>query len=357
MARFHNLEVVNIKKDTRHAVVITLKPAANDADKFKFIQGQYLTFKKEFEGEEVRRSYSICSGVNDNELRVGIKQVEGGWFSTWANKELKVGDTLETMPPNGRFYSDLEPELAKSYLAFAAGSGITPMISLVKTILETEPLSKITLVYANRSVNTIMFKEELFDLKNIYMERFALLNILSQSDEGIDILNGRLTKDKCDRLFTSWVEPAQFDKAFICGPEDMTLTVSERLEAHGLSKPNIKFELFKSTPTKKRRKLPQSELDNEKTVKATIIIDGARSEFKMPAKGVSVLEAAMDQDMDIPFSCKAGVCSTCSAKVLTGEVEMLVNHGLEDYEVKRGLVLTCQAYPISEEIVIDYDQH
>jgi len=357
MARFHNLKVTDIQKDTRHAVIITLQPEAEDADKFKFIQGQYLTFKKAFEGEEIRRSYSICSGVNDNKLRVGIKHVEGGWFSSWANSDLEVGDTLEAMPPNGRFYGALEPELAKTYLAFAAGSGITPMISLIKTILEAEPLSKMTLVYANRSVNMIMFKEELFDIKNTYMERFVMLNVLDQSAEGIEILNGPLMAEQCDRLFTTWVDPSAADMAFICGPEAMMLTVSDRLAAHGLAKENIKFELFKSTPTKKRRKVSAVDLANQKTVKATIIIDGTQSQFDMPAKDVSILDAAMEQNMDIPYSCQAGVCSTCSAKVVSGEVEMLVNHGLEDYEVQRGLVLTCQAYPISDEVVLDYDQH
>lgn len=357
MKNFANVEIIDIQPDTRNAVIITLKPPAEYAEDFRYVQGQYLTFRKEFEGEEIRRSYSICSSVNDNVLRVGIKKVEGGWFSTWANEELKVGDTIETMKPNGKFFSALEPDKAKTYLAFAAGSGVTPMISLIKTILEAEPLARMTLVYANRSVNSIMFKEDLFDLKNQYLERFTLLNILDGSAEGIDILNGPLNAERCDRLFTTWIDPSIVDTAFICGPEPMMLTLADRLEVHGMEKPNIKFELFKSSRTKKRRQLSVAEIQSKKTIKTTIIIDGSRTEFDMPAHGVSVLEAAMGQQLDIPFSCQAGVCSTCSAKIISGEVEMLANYGLEDYEVNRGLVLTCQAYPVSDEIVIDYDQH
>jgi len=357
MAAFFPLTVEKIEPDTRNAVIVTLAPPEKSKAEFAYIQGQYLTFKKTFEGEELRRSYSICSGVNDNKLRVGIKKVDGGWFSSWANDELKVGDVLEAMPPNGRFYAPLEPERRKQYLAFAGGSGITPMISLIKTVMEEEPLSTLTLIYANRAVNTIMFKEELGDLKNVYMERLSILHVLEHDSGDIDLFNGRVDREKCDRLFKTWIDVKQTDLAFICGPEPMMLGIRDTLMAHGMDEKSIKFELFKSAHPKKAREKSAADVDGSKKVKATIIIDGTAQTFQMPSKNTSVLEAAMQADIDAPFSCQAGVCSTCSAKIVKGEVEMMANYGLEDYEVRRGFVLTCQAYPVTDEIVIDYDQH
>jgi len=357
MAHFHALTVTDIRKDTRDAVILTLVPSDADKSAFNFIQGQYLTFRKEFAGEELRRSYSICSGINDNKLRIGVKKVDGGWFSSWANDELKVGDTLEAMTPNGRFYAPIEPKKRKHYLAFAGGSGVTPMISLIKTVMEDEPLSSLTLIYANRSANTIMFKEELDDLKNTYMQRLTILHVLEHDAGDIDLFNGRVDREKCDRLFTTWIDVKRADIAFICGPEPMMLGIKDRLAAHGMDEKAIKFELFKSShPKKAREKLALSD-DGGKKVKATIIVDGSARIIEMPAKGTSVLEAAMEANIDAPFSCQAGVCSTCSAKITKGEVEMTSNYGLEDYEVERGFVLTCQAYPISDEITVDYDQH
>lgn len=357
MAHFYPLKVANIKKENRDAVVLTLVPSKEARDKFSFIQGQYLTFRKEFEGEELRRSYSICAGVNDNELRVGIKKVDGGWFSTWANQDLKVGDTLESMVPNGRFYTAIEPKKDKHYLAFAGGSGITPMISIIKTVMENEPLSTLTLIYGNRSANTIMFKEELDDLKNIYMERFSLLHVLEHDAGDIDLFNGRVDREKCDRLFSTWIDVKAADTAFICGPEPMMLAIKDGLVAHGMNEKNVKFELFKSVHPKKAKSKSSAKDDSQKKIKATFIIDGFARVISMPAKNTSVLEAAMEANIDVPFSCRAGVCSTCSAKVLKGEVEMASNYGLEDYEVERGLVLTCQSFPLTDEITIDYDQH
>ena len=357
MAHFYPLKVSHIKKETRDAVVLTLVPTKEARDKFKFIQGQYLTFKKEFEGEELRRSYSICAGVNDNELRVGIKKVDGGWFSTWANEELQAGDVLDSMVPNGRFYTAIEPEKPKQYLAFAGGSGITPMISIIKTVMENEPKSRFTLVYGNRSANTIMFKEELDDLKNIYMERFSLLHVLEHDAGDIDLFNGRVDREKCDRLFTTWIDVKAADTAFICGPEPMMLAIKEGLVANGMDEKSVKFELFKSVHPKKAKAKSSVSDDGQKKVKATIIFDGSARVIEMPAKNTSVLDAAMAANIDVPFSCQAGVCSTCSAKVVKGEVEMTSNYGLEDYEVERGLVLTCQSFPLTDEITIDYDQH
>ena len=357
MVLFYPVKVIDISADTKHAVIVTLEPPSEAKDKFAFTQGQYLTFKKEFEGEELRRSYSICSGINDGNLRVGIKRVDGGWFSSWANDELKVGDTIDCMVPNGRFNTPLEPEKRKKYLVFAVGSGITPIFSIIKSVLEEEPLSEITLVYGNRSANTIMFKEALCDLKDIYMERLTLLRVLKNDAGDIDLFKGRIDREKCDRLFSTWIDVANTDTAFICGPEEMMLMVKDALQDHGMDEKSIKFELFTSVHPKKARAKSEKDSDTGKKVKATVILDGSARKFEMPAHNMSVLEAAMENNIEVPFSCRAGVCSTCAATILKGEVEMTSNYGLEDYEVERGLVLTCQSYPQTDEIVIDYDQH
>ncbi|MEM7728335.1 MAG: 2Fe-2S iron-sulfur cluster-binding protein [Pseudomonadota bacterium] len=355
-SRFTPLTITDIRPETRDAVVLTLEPPADRADDFKFIQGQYLTFRREFEGEELRRSYSICSGIHDNQLRVGIKKVDGGWFSTWANDELKVGDTLDAMAPMGKFYAPLDPDAERLYYCFAGGSGITPMVSIIRTVMQAEPKSRVVLVYANRSINSIMFKEELNDIKDQYLERFTLLNVLEMDSGDIDMFNGRVDAETCDQLFTSWLDPREADYAFICGPEPMMLGIAAGLERHGMEKDKIKFELFKSVPPKKARTKTNVEKGGKK-VRATIIVDGQRRLMDMPASGASILEAAMENKIDVPYSCRAGVCSTCSAKVIKGDVDMEVNYGLEDYEVERGFVLTCQSFPKSDEIVIDYDQH
>lgn len=358
MAQFYPLRVTDIKRDTRDSVILTLDPPEDAADEFKFIQGQYLTFRRVFEGEEMRRSYSICAGVNDGVLRVGIKRVDGGWFSTFANEELEVGDTLDAMKPMGNFHSPLKPSEKRAYLGFAGGSGVTPMISLIKTVLEAEPESTFTLVYGNRSTTAIMFREELEDLKNIYMGRLNIVHVLESEAAEIELFSGRLDREKCDALFSRWIDVKGADLAFICGPEPMMLAVSDALKAHGMDENAIKFELFASAqPGKARkRKVSADAAASGARCSATVIIDGAAREFEMEKDAQSVLEAATAQNIDAPFACKAGVCSTCRAKLVEGEVEMEANYALEDYEVERGYILTCQSYPRTDKIVVDYDQ-
>lgn len=354
--KFYPLRVTEIRKDIRDAVIVTLKPTDDNLKHFAYIPGQYLTFKKTFEGEELRRSYSICSSTNDNTLRVGIKKVDGGWFSRWANEELAVGDILETMSPKGKFYDLIEPEKSKNYLMFAVGSGITPILSLAKTILEAEPESKIILTYVNRSFNTIMFREELSDLKDRFLTRFSVLHILKNDAGDIDLLNGRMDGDKLDQLFKRWMAPSAADKAFICGPRELLFLISDKLQAHGMSKDKIKIELFASAPPKKSR--PKLEgMDDKKDIKATVILDGQTRIFEMSRTGETILEAALEANIELPFSCKGGVCSTCCAKVIKGKVEMQTNYALEDYEVERGLALTCQAIPLTDEITVTFDEH
>ena len=358
MARFLPLEVSDIRRETRDAVVVTLKPKAEDADAFDFIQGQYLTFRRQFDGEELRRSYSICAGRNEGALRVGIKRVDGGCFSTWANEELTVGETIEAMPPMGAFHTAIDPDTSRYYLLFAGGSGITPVLSLVKTTLAMEPNARLTLVYGNRSTNTIMFREELDDLKDRYMQRFSVVHVLDSDAQDIDLFSGRIDAEKCKLMFKNWIDIVSVDLAFICGPEPMMLAIAQSLRDHGLSDDQIKFELFASSQPGKaaRKSVSKTQFGSDSVCKATITIDGTTREIEMARNGETVLEAALGANMDAPYACKAGVCSTCRAMVLEGEVEMEKNHALEDYEVNRGYVLTCQCYPLSDSVVVSYDQ-
>ena len=357
MAKFFPLKVLDIRKETNDSVVVTLSPPPKAKADFEFIQGQYLTFRREINGEELRRSYSICSAAGEDTLRIGIKKVDDGWFSTWANDEMKVGEVLDAMAPMGNFHSAIEPNLKKQYLGFAGGSGITPFMSIIKTVLAREPHSTFTLAYGNRSARDVMFREELEDLKNAHMGRLNIVHIL-ETEADIELFSGRMDRKKCDVLFEKWIDPSACDQAFICGPEPMMLAVADALKSHGVAEKNIKYELFASAPRGKSGKKSVSKATdvNAAQTSLTVSLDGVRREVKIPKTGVSVLEAALDAQIDAPFACKAGVCSTCRAKIIEGEAEMEVNYALEDYEVKAGYVLTCQCYPLSDSLVVDYDQ-
>lgn len=358
MARFYPLSVTEVRRETRDAVVVTLAPRAGDRAAFAFIQGQYLTFRRSFDGEEVRRCYSICAGRGEALLRVGIKRVDGGCFATWANEELQPGEVLEAMAPMGNFHAAIEPGLCQSYLGFAGGSGITPLLGIVKTVLAEEPGADFTLVYANRSASSIMFREELEDLKNRHPGRLNLVHILERGAPDIELFAGRLDAAKCAALFAGWIDVASAGQAFVCGPEPMMPAVAAALKAHGLGDEAIKFELFASAqPGRARRRKARVARDAKgDTCSATILLDGASRVVEVPKRGHSLLEAALAADLDAPHACKAGVCSTCRAMVVEGEGEMAVNHALEDDEVRRGYVLTCQSHPLTDRIVIDYDR-
>ena len=358
MARFHPLEVTDVRRETRDAVVLTLKPRHEDATLFDFTQGQYLTFRRQFDGVELRRSYSICAGKDEGVLRVGIKRVDGGAFSNWANESVKPGEILEAMPPMGAFYLPIDPGVARHYLAFAAGSGITPVLSIIKTVLSREPRSRVTLVYANRQIASIMFREELEDAKNLHVGRLSVLHVLESEAQDIDLFTGRIDAEKCAALFEHWIDLKTVDCAFICGPEPMMLTVAAALRDHGLPDSQIKFELFASGQTGRAKPRPaaMSAASGADACEATVTLDGATRQFRMPKHGQSLLDAALEHNIDAPYACKAGVCSTCRAKVLEGEVEMMTNHALEDYEVRQGYVLTCQCFPVADRVVVSYDQ-
>jgi len=356
MPRFHDLEVTDIHKTIRDAVVVTLKPVNGAAAEFNFTQGQYLTFRRDFDGQELRRSYSICAGKNDGVLQVGIKKVDGGAFSTWANEDLRVGDRLQAMPPMGNFFTALTPEADNSYLGFAGGSGITPVLSIIKTTLQAEPNARFTLVYANKGVNTIMFREELEDLKNTYLGRFSVIHILESDAQEIDLFTGLVTPEKCAELFGSgWVDVKTAKTAFICGPEPMMLGIAQALKDHGMDEAQIKFELFAGNQPGRAPQRAAAAAATGAAKTATITLDGSTRTVEMDA-GKTVLQAALDNNLDAPYACSAGVCSTCRCRVLEGEVEMATNHALEDYEIEKGYVLSCQAFAISDKVVVDYDQ-
>lgn len=358
MARFHSLKVTDVRRETRDAVVVTLAPRDEDKGLFDFTQGQYLTLRREFDGEELRRSYSICSGIDDGHLQVGIKRVDGGAFSTWANENLRPGDEIDAMPPMGRFSTELDASSARTYLGFAAGSGITPLLSVIKSTLSREPNARFTLVYANRQISSIMFREELEDLKNLYLGRFSVIHILKAEGQEIDLFTGRIDEAKLKQLFATWIDVTKVDTAFICGPEGMMLTIAQSLRDHGLTDAQIKFELFASSQQgrAKQRAVSRSEVTAGQGTSATVTLDGTTRTFEMPRTGVSILDAAIEASLDAPYSCKAGVCSTCRCKVLEGEVEMAINHALEDYEVRAGYVLSCQAHPLTDRVVVTYDE-
>ncbi|MDD2868558.1 1,2-phenylacetyl-CoA epoxidase subunit PaaE [Neomegalonema sp.] len=358
MARFHPLRVTDVRRETRDAVVVTLRPRDEDKALFDFTQGQYLTFRRDFDGEELRRSYSICAGRDEGFLQVGVKRVEGGAFSTWANENLAPGDVIEAMPPMGKFFTPLDPEAEKGYLGFAGGSGITPLLSIIKTVLAHEPKSRFTLVYSNRQINSIMFREELEDLKNLHLGRFSVIHVLEQEGQEIDLFTGRVDAEKMKGLFAHWLDAKAVDTAYICGPEPMMLAIAASLRDHGLRDDQIKFELFASgQPGRARAKaVSKTAIAPGTGVEATVTLDGATRSFAMPRTGQTILDAAIEAKMDAPYSCKAGVCSTCRCKVIEGEAEMAVNHALEDYEVRAGYVLSCQATPLTDRIVVTYDE-
>lgn len=353
---FHTLTVKEVKTETPDCVSIAFDVPQNLQTEFAFEQGQNITIKKYIGGEEIRRSYSICSAPFENELRVAVKKVDGGKFSTYANSTLKAGDQLDILPPTGRFNTKLQTTNCKQYLAFAAGSGITPVISIIKTTLQTEPGSSFTLVFGNRGRHSIIFFEELEGLKNKYLNRFNFINILSREKTDAPINSGRIDAGKLTEL-NKLVDYKNTDEFFICGPEEMIFCVKEFLEASGIEQKKIHFELF-TTPGQKQSHVVspgQAVKNGGPTGKITVKLDGRSFDFDLGFNGENILDAALKQGADLPFACKGGVCCTCKAKLLEGEVEMDVNWGLEHEEVEQGFILTCQSHPITEKVVVDFD--
>ena len=350
--QFHSLAVREVRRETPESVSVAF--AVPEGGTFRFIPGQYLTLRATIDGAEVRRSNSLCSSPLSGELRVAIKQVEGGIFSTWANTHLKAGDVLDVMPPMGNFLLETDPTQRRRYVGFAAGSGITPVLSILKTALEREPESEFLLFYGNRKTASILFKNELEDLKDRFMGRLEVHHVLSREDQGSDALFGRLDAERI-RYFADHIPTVtQADAYFLCGPEAMIHAASDVLKAQGVSADKIHFELFTSSAPAAAPAAKSGKSSASGEAYVTVVLDGEETHFTQSAKEF-VLDAALDAGADAPYACKGAVCCTCRAKVLEGQVEMAMNYSLTDDEVADGYVLTCQAMPRSERVVVSYD--
>ncbi|MEZ4962458.1 MAG: 1,2-phenylacetyl-CoA epoxidase subunit PaaE [Saprospiraceae bacterium] len=357
MPKFHSLVVKDIRRETADCVSVGFNLPEELKPEYAFTQGQHLTLKTELNGEEVRRSYSICSSPMDGDLRVAVKKLPMGLFSTYVNERLHVGDSLDVMTPMGNFYTPLDPAHQKHYVAFAAGSGITPIVSILKTVLLTEPKSQFTLFFGNRSTDTVIFREQLEDLKNRFLQRLSIHYVFSQEDPGADLFFGRIDEGKCRAFCTRILNQDEIDEFFICGPERMIEAVRQTLTDIGVPKKKVHFELFTS---------PAGKLGGEAKTwqppahpvlsNITITIDGQTFDFAYSSSKETILDAAHQSGADLPYACKGGVCCTCKAKVLEGSVEMEVNYGLEPEEVENNYVLTCQAHPLTEKVVLSFDE-
>lgn len=357
MIHFHSLRVKKVEKETEECISIEFEVPEELKNVFQFKQGQNLTIKKVLNGEELRRNYSICTSPFDHKLKVAVKKAAGGLFSSWANEELHPGDYLDVLPPTGTFYTELHPSQKKNYVAFAAGSGITPILSIIKTTLITEPESSFTLVYGNRTKNTIIFKEELEALKDKFIDRFRIYHILSREITDTEINNGRIDIGKLEVLFSKLIDLKNADEFFLCGPEEMIFCIKGYLEGRGAASNRIHFELFtvpgqeKSAPKTQNPK----QTDEGPKAKLSVKLDGIKFDFELEYEGQSILDAALKQGADLPYACKGGVCTTCKARLTEGEVSMDVNWGLEPDEVAKGYILTCQSHPRTEWVTVDFD--
>jgi ring-1,2-phenylacetyl-CoA epoxidase subunit PaaE len=354
-AVFHPLRVAEVERLTDDAVAVTFDVPAELAQDYRFVQGQHLTVRTELAGDDVRRNYSICAPASSGRLRIAVKRLAGGAFSAYALERLRPGDTVDVMTPTGRFFTELDPANARHYCCIAAGSGITPVLSIVASALEAEPQSRVTLLYANRTSKSVMFLEELEDLKDRYPERFHLVHVLSREPQDVEMFSGRLDGERLQRMLDTILPVDTVDEWFLCGPYDMVTALRETLSAAGADRRHVHAELFHvgDAPPRPRRTEVPEELAEGADV--TIVLDGRRSQFRLGADGVPVLEAALAVRGDAPFACRGGVCGTCRAKVVEGSVDMDQNWALEPEEVERGYVLTCQSHPTSEKVVLDYD--
>ena len=346
--RFQPLTVAAVRRLTAGSIAVTLDAPAAFRD---FVPGQYLTLRATIAGQDVRRSYSICSIPGDPRLQVGIRQIHGGLFSTWANFSLKQGDTLQVMRPEGRFGITIDATASRVFAAFAAGSGITPILSIAKTVLAHEPGSRFFLFYGNRATSGIMFREDIEDLKDRYLSRLSVFHVLSRERQELDILNGHIDAGKIPALLRLMPVP---DHTFVCGPQPMIEGLESALTMAGLPRHGIHVERF--TPSSETPRPPAVVVEGAPPAAiATLILDGARIEVPM-AEGETIVEAATRAGRDPPFSCKAGMCCTCRALLREGRVEMAANYSLEAWEEAAGYILTCQARPLTARLVVDYDQ-
>ncbi|MFD2696546.1 2Fe-2S iron-sulfur cluster-binding protein [Mesonia sediminis] len=356
MAKFHKLKVKDIYKETSDCSVVTFDVPEELKTEFKFNQGQHLTLKKNIAGEDVRRSYSLCSSPVEQEWRVAVKEIPTGVFSTYINQELKIGDELEVMAPSGKFGVSVQKEKAKNYLFFAAGSGITPILSMIKSHLALEPNSTCKLFYVNKTAKSIIFKEELEQLRNEYFGRLEIYYFLTQERRDIELFNGRFNDEKMAVLTRTFIDIPDTSEVFLCGPESMVNYVSDYLIKAGLPKELVHFELFVSGLSEediaRAKRLAKRNVEG---TQVTIVDGGKEFSFTMTQEYDNVLDAALGAGADLPFACKGGVCSTCKCQVLEGEVEMKINYALEENEIQQNLVLSCQAVPKTKKVKVDFD--
>ncbi len=360
-AGYHPLRVAEVIPETANAVCVAFDVPEPLRAAFRFIQGQYLTLSAEIDGEVVSRSYSICSGVDDGCLKVGIRKIEGGVFSTYANESLRAGDEIRVLPPQGNFFVPLSADNEKNYMCLCVGSGITPILSIVKTILKRESRSIVTLLYGNRNSATVMFRDELGFLKNRYMTRLNWINILSREEQDAEVLYGRLDNRKGGELQRKrLIDIGGTDEFFLCGPQSMISEVSRGLRGAGVDESHIHYELFSSSVEDARAAVEKHRARSRqyagRVSEVTVTVDGRSSRFDLSADGESILDGALRNGADLPFSCKGGVCATCRARLIRGEVELDINHALSEQELAEGLILTCQAHPVTDRVAVDFDR-
>ena len=354
---FHELKVAAVEPDTDEAVVVRFDVPAELREVFSFTQGQYLTLRATVDGEDLRRSYSICAGLDDGVLRVGVRKVQGGKFSNWVNANLKAGDAIQVFPPQGRFFMPLAPSEARHYVGIAGGSGITPILSIMKTVLAREPRSRFTLLYGNRRVNSTMFKDEIEDLKNQHMGRLAIHAVFSDEAVDSDLLAGVMNRAKVAAFLKVLIPAEGISHAFICGPYQMNDEAEGALLDAGVAKERIHVERF-GTPEMQEGKPAPHELKPGDAPQATVTVirDGFSRVIEVLASDPSLLDAAARVGMDVPYSCKSGVCSTCRCKVLEGQVRMDRNFALEKHELEAGFVLACQAHALTPAVTLSFDE-
>lgn len=350
---FHSLRVSDVAPLTDEAVAITFEVPTRLERLFRYLPGQHVTVRADIDGEDVRRSYSICANANGGSVRVGVKQIPNGTFSTWAINRLAVGDRLDVMAPVGEFTIDPASGRARHYAAIVAGSGITPVLSHISTVLETEPASRFTLMFGNRETRTVMFLEELSALKDTYPDRFHLIHILSRELQIVELFHGRIDADKLEALFSTLVDADSVDAWYLCGPYAMVNGARALLESRGVAPQRIHDELFFNEEIPE---LPYvDDADTAGFASVSFSLDGRSSSVMVDPQGPSILDHALQVRRELPFACKGGVCATCKAQLIEGEVVMDQNWALVAEEVERGLILTCQAHPTSDRLVLDYD--
>jgi ring-1,2-phenylacetyl-CoA epoxidase subunit PaaE len=355
-ARFHPLTIAEVRRETPDAVSIRFEVPEEFADLYRFEAGQYLTLRTDLGGEEVRRNYSVCVAPHEGELRIAVKEVAGGLFSRHANTRLQAGDVVEVMPPMGRFTLALDASRHGRYVGFAGGSGITPIMSLIRTVLAAEPDSRFVLLYGNRNTQSVIFLEELAALKNRFIDRLEIYHFLQDEAEEIELFNGLLDRAKCDEVLEHLVDVAQTDCFFICGPGPMMDAAEAALLSHGVDAGCIKIERF-TTDALSGERLARVEQLQQKAqgIRLEVTLDGRRAKVAFDAERGNILDSVRAAGLPAPFACKGGVCATCRAKVTSGTVEMKANYGLSEEEVAQGYVLTCQSVPTSDGVSLSYD--